>query len=301
MKALNSSGELKVAADYGDVPDWFGGVFCARLARDSATQLSLKRENGQYVFVTGEFVDPGSGGLTITTTDNRIDSAGADAGAALTTSTLYYVYVSNSKATFAPLGIRLSTVAPSLYKGAYYLGTSGNAANWRHVGWVRTNGSTQFVDDTTDRLVINRYNQRRLPILLQPGYNDNDSATSYTISSTTWAAVNGGTGATASYISDGINAVSFQAAGNGDPGASAVLAFGIGDNSTTSAYCEATSGTAARLHSGLSMEKVQSEGYFTVSLLAYRATANGTMLADSPRNGSAADPRRTYLTGIVMG
>ena len=71
----------------------------------------------------------------------------------------YHVYRNDGTGSYAAGQTRASATAPSAHRGSMYLGTSGNAATWRFVGIVRTNGSTNFVDSTTQRFVRSYYNQ----------------------------------------------------------------------------------------------------------------------------------------------
>lgn len=279
------------------------GQFDGRIERTSATVLTLARYRGDKVEVNGSSVSLGASGLALATTDNLISSTGADAGAAMGASTLYYVYVSNASASFAPSDLRASTTAPSAVSGIKYLGSSGNALNWRFVGWAYTSGATQFTDDTTDRLVVNFYNRLRKTILLQPGYQDDNALDSFTIADVaTWGAANGGTGSTGSYIANGEDAVEF---GLGivtdDPAAGNQTYIGIGHDSVTTAYAMSASQTVATaLRSHVSMSVVPAEGRRTVSILVATTDLTSTCYADNARFGGATDPRLTCLQGTVM-
>src|SRR5437016_14441337 len=77
-----------------------------RLQADSTTQMSLQRYSGDTVEVNGLNVSIGTSGITRLTTDNLITSTGADAGAAMAVSTLYYVYLSNANASPFPSQLR---------------------------------------------------------------------------------------------------------------------------------------------------------------------------------------------------
>lgn len=176
-------------------------AFQGRMQWDSATQVSLQRYGGDTVDVNGESVSIGASGITLTTTDNLILSTGADAAAAMGASTLYYVYVSNSSASPFPNDLRASTTAPSSFNGVKNLGTSGNAANWRFVGYVRTNGSTQFVDSTSQRFVINYYNRRRLHLYAI------DTTNSWTYTTATWRQANANAANQIEFISNGEDTV----------------------------------------------------------------------------------------------
>lgn len=273
---------------------------------DSTTSITLQRYKGDNIRVNGEDVDPGAGGLALAPSDNLLAADGTDSGGNMAPSTLYYVYVSNASASFAPTDLRASTTGPSLLNGVKYLATTGNGANWRFVGWIRTNASGadgEFVSDTTNRHCINYYNRRPLPILLCPNYADDNASTTYTFNSASWARINGGTADTASYISNGEDAVlvSYQV------GAEAITAhqylLALGDNSTTTGYCQArnSSTEAGGVPSrSLSVALSPAEGYRTLVMLML-TTTTFTVYADAGRGGGSADVRLTYMSATVMG
>jgi hypothetical protein len=113
------------------------GLAQARLIWFSVTQVDLVGLAGtpKYLEINGEIANLTTK-RSLLTTANRITAAGADAGAAMAANTSYYVYASNSQATFAPSSVRGSATAPT----DGYLG-AGNAINWRHVGWVHTDAA----------------------------------------------------------------------------------------------------------------------------------------------------------------
>lgn len=277
------------------VPLVKAGTFDGRLQRDSTTQLSLQRYTGNWIEVDGNAVSLGSSGLSLTTSDGLLSAAGGVTSTAPSTSTLYYVYVGAPPDGASQL--RLCATAPSRLNGVYYLGADEMTRRWRFVGWARTNGSTQFTDDTTDRLVVNFYNRRASSILLTPGYADDDAETSYTTTSTTFVAANGGTGATGSYIANGEDAVDFSLPVYANTSAGGAL-VGIGDDSATAAYASVI--CATRTTGCVRMCKVPSSGYHTVVVVIAAISGTTTVYADSIRSGSATDPYRTYLTGVVM-
>jgi len=294
---------------YGLVGDSgvLASIFQARLSRTNTTTITLDRYNGSSCVVNGEDIDPGSGGIACVTTDNLISSTGTDSAGAMGASTLYYIYLSNTSASFAPSDVRGSATAPSSYNGVKYLATSGNGANWRFVGYVRTNASTNFVDDTTDRLVVNFYNRQVKSLFLNPGYADANSATTYTnATADDWVAVNGGTGATGSWIANGENAIkadTFMVLSNGTLASKTRMGLGIDDTSAASKIH--TSGGAAvageRFCISGSYCAVETEGYHTITMLTTVDSGTATIIADSGRmSGEGADARTTSLWATVM-
>lgn len=269
------------------------GAFHGRLQRDSATQISLQRYNGNWVEVDGELVSLGSSGLVCLSSDYLIDAGGSVTASTPGASTLYYVYVGSD-------GLRLSATAPSRYLGVYYLGADEAARRWRFCGWVQTNGSTQFVDDTTDRLVVNYYNRLRKTIQLRPGYTDDNASTTWTSTSTTWTAANAGTGATGSYIANGEDAVhagmNLLAANSG-----AFFCYaGIGDNSSTTAAVACGMVNTTVQYTCSVYAWVPAAGYRTLVLLVRVSAGTGTYYADNSRGGGSADPATTALFATVM-
>lgn len=188
---LDSTGSKtgQVLIPSGSITTWTAQehMLSGRLERQSATQLRYNVYAGRYLEINGEVytVDGTAAGGQIDTTDNLITATGADAGAAMGASTVYYVYCSNASASPFASDCRGSTTAASAYRGGQYLGTSGNAANWRLVGLVRTNGSTQFVDSASQRFVLSYFNRRRIAASVTDANNRTSTSTSLVEVSTT--------------------------------------------------------------------------------------------------------------------
>ncbi len=274
------------------------GTFQGRLQVDSVTQISLQRFGGNWVEVDGSPVSLTSAGLPVTSTAEMLEATGAVGSTAPSSSTLYYVYLSQDG------DLRLSATAPTRHLGLYYLGATAGTTTWRFCGWVYTDGSTQFVDAAATRHVVNYYNRLAKEILLQPGYSDNNGASSWTETSTSWTAANSGTGATAAFIGNGEDAIHLNAAAtvaNDGANVSGIAISTIASSASTDAESSAktTSGTDTQsIH--CSWAEVPSAGYQTVSLLCLVSGGTGTFFADLGRDGSAADVRNTYLVGIVQ-
>jgi hypothetical protein len=279
-------------------------VFEGYMQRDSATQISLQRAKGKAVIVNGEPVGIPSAGLTRDNDDNRIAGDGTDAGASLAVDTLYYVYVSNSRASFSPNSIRFSTVAPTLLQGVNYLAASGNGANWRFVGWIRTisNGGTpNFADSDTQRLVVNYYNRRKKKLFSCPGYTDDNAFTQISLTATSFAPLNGGTGDKLEYIANGEDEITIDIHASILPGAANVL-IGIGDNSTTDATVAALIGAGTIIPASRELRTTPAAGYRAAHFLATnQAAATATIYFDGIRLGGAADPAITYIAGEISG
>ncbi len=279
-----------------------GNYFKGRIQRDSNTVISLRRYKGWRVYVNGEDVDPGAGGIACDVTDNLIDAAGADAAAAMAASTLYYVYVSNSKATFAPSDLRGSVTAPSVHNGVQYLGVAGNALQWRFVGWVFTNGSTQFKDQDNARNIANYYNRVWKRLYTNPGYVDDNNRETWTTASTTWVNANGGVGHQVSFIANGEDAADIRAQLTGYNSAGSHNRVGIQRDNAGGPV------TAAESESSTSDDRweicildcyIPTVGRHTAEMQACVSSGTLTAFADIDRNGATADPPATLIIGKV--
>lgn len=172
-----------------------------RLEFSSASQLRLNAFAGQYLDVNEEAIllDGSTAACQLAPTENLINSTGGDAGAAMTASTTYYVYRSNSGATTFPNDLRASSTAPADYRGDKYLAASGNGANWRFVGMVRTNASTQFTDNLLTISWLNRRLRRQL---------SKETTDSWTYTTASWRGANNGASVwKVDFLSNGVDLV----------------------------------------------------------------------------------------------
>jgi hypothetical protein len=275
------------------------------MQRDSATVISLRPYKGNVVEVAEEKLIVPSAGLTLDVNDNLITGTGTDAAAATIGDTLYYVYVSNSKASFSPSSIRASLTAPSLFSGIKYLAVSGNGLNWRFVGWIRTSGSGEIVDTLVDRLVVNYYNRLKLPLRIVPGYDNDDAVTTYSETSTTWVQANSGVDTRISFIANGEDNVRLAFSSVSNAEIAAANATGLNLDSTTDVLVAAVSGNitglAVDVAVGGTYDSIVAEGYHTSDLMIRVTGGTGVWNADGARNGAVADPFETYLTAEIMG
>jgi hypothetical protein len=294
---------LKYRNSGGWVEASLRSVFQARLVY-SNPQVKLMPYAGRNVEVGGETLLLSSSGIALSTSDNRIDSSGGNAAASMSASTPYFLYVSNSQATYAASSLRASTTAPSLLDGVKYLGTSGNAARWRFVAWVRTNAATQFEDTVTNRLVINYYNRQSLQIYLNPGYVDNNAQNTFNQTNSTWAALNGGTGSTGTYIANGEDTVSVVAFNGRTAVAPNGHAFGIGFDTTTKAVTATILPGNSTSFATVTYAAIPAEGYRTVSLVGVNMNGGetSTYWADCQQFGAGSpDPKLCTLSCIIQG
>lgn len=277
------------------------GAFFGRLYVQSTTTIRLSRYGGKTVRVGANDIEIPSTGLDVTTTQSLINSSGASAGSNPLASTLYYVYLGGPGASYKANSIGLSSTAPTLVDGIYMLGSSSGASNFRFLGWAYTNSSTQFVDSDTNRHLVNYYNRIQKHLITAPGYNNNSADTTWTTTSTTWVKINGGTGSTVSFISNGEDCSSFHAFTScANSGTGAYTFIGIGDNSSTTAFCN--SSHVGSVGSGIycGMTTTPAVGYREIHMLARVSATTGTYVLDRTRGGGSSDPRATILHGTIM-
>ena len=113
-----------------------------RLAYVSATSIKLSPVNGRNLVIDGQLQKVPSAGITIS-------------NSGLSASTLYYVYAIMSGGSMA---LELSTTGHSTNNGVE---TKTGDTSRTLVGMVRTNASSQFVDDATNLCVLSFFNRRR--------------------------------------------------------------------------------------------------------------------------------------------
>lgn len=281
------------------------GLFGYRVSAITPTGLGLVIV-GPSTSIGGSTLDLQGSPLYDTTAHNPMDAAALDTGLGpinASVSTLFYVYycfAGDFSTQSPPLGF--STTAPTLLNGIYVLGAAGAAASCFLIGVVYLDAAGNMQDTTTKRTVVNWYNRRQAILSLAPGYNNNNAATTFALTANVWARLNGGTGDTAEWISNGedpIQAVAWFTLGAAAP--AAVVQVGIGDNSNTTPAAVASFGALALNGSStaVTLALAPAVGRRTLTLLGYTANLATTFQADEARNGSAADPQATGLYALV--
>lgn len=181
------AGDLQVLDRWGipfngpAVPLHFGSLAECRLDYQSATQIRLNQCNGNLLEINGELVtiDGSQASDQLGTSANRLIANGTDSGVAMAASTRYYIYRSNSQASFSPNSLMPSLSPPVDVNGVKYLYGSGNGQNWRYVGMVYMDGSTQYTDTDRARNVCSYLNRRQRRLYCPV-------TTSWTSSNTSW-------------------------------------------------------------------------------------------------------------------
>ncbi len=282
--------------------------FHGRLQVDAVNTISLQPFQGSTIGVNEERVSI-TGGFSRLSTDHMISSTGTNTATAPSVNTLYYAYVSNSLASFAPLQLRLSATAPSLLNGVKYLDTTGNAKHWRFVGYVYAydNASAvNFKDSTTDRGISNYYNRQLKPIgFICPGYSNGGTATTYdrvTGGAGNWAKSNSGTGTTATLVANGEDTVTinFQVSATVTPGQTAAVGVAIDgtDPVVAALFGDAASGIDS---AGGSKTVVPAAGYHTLDMVdAVDSAGTLHIFADFTRFGASVDPMISGYSATVF-
>jgi len=132
---------------------------CGILARSSATLLTFTPYNGDRIKINGTvFAIPTAGIAGLANTSVFVNGTGASNLAA---STLYYVYAFSNAGTVTA---DFSTTSHATSTTAGNVGVEIKSAdNTRTlIGMIRTNGSSQFVNSTSQRFVLNWFNKKEI-------------------------------------------------------------------------------------------------------------------------------------------
>lgn len=281
-------------------------IFLARLKTDLAgvsSTLTLLPCKGNKVLVNRKLVTIPDAGMTRLVSDTMISGTGTDSGVIPVFSTIYYAYISNSRATFSPESIRLSATAPSLVSGVLYLGATLNAHNWRFVGWVRTNVTPNFEFSTSNGWICNYYNRLRLPLMANPGYLDNDAYTSYTVSSLTYVELNGGVNARVNFISNGEDETHAEGTFVVQDGPGFTGLFGLGIDATAPEQIGWHGGTVVVFNGTIHTvyDGVLSGGsnHFIALTGLSNSGAAVTVFSNVTKDGAAVSPRATMVRVFI--
>lgn len=246
-----------------------------------------------------------------------LTGAGANSGLAMSAGNTYYVYVSDSLATYAPLEVRASDSSPSRgagTDGVYYLATSGNGAHWRFLGVVRYYGDSTFKDEPSNRGIRNYYHRRYKPLYVCPGYADGNTETTYTAdipAGGAWNQIHASAAVTwvdygiGSYAEpdDGVELGAHVAGNTGTNTLQVGIAIGSEILCASQRFAAGVDfdthlGRNVRVVDGLSIAT-----FYTAKLMGMRLVgANDvTIIADWERNGATKDPPCTILYGGIWG
>lgn len=179
-------------------------------------------------------------------------------------------------------------------------------ATWRYLGVFAPSASGRTESTDKKRLVVNYYNQVPLSLLTCPGYTNDDVSDTYTMSSTTYVELNGGTGARVHYLIpyDGMPVQMFSLHTIQPAASGAVYRGGITIDSAVSPIMSVNGGV--RMNTMVTsvecaMDQSINAGFHYSSIVGLRSLGNITVFSNFDRNGASADPFATYMTGEVLG
>lgn len=177
------------------------------------------------------------------------------------------------------------------------------AATRRWLGTIRASNTNTTEDSYAKRFVSNFYNRTMRPMFNCPGYSDGNTATTLSITSTTFAAMNGGTNDLIEWVNCEASAVNLYAkichvapvAGNIQSG----ISF---ENATTGVFSvNGSSDTTFTDEGSIPVSRLFAAGYHSANLVSRVTTGTGTVTVDRARSGANADPFATYVSGVLMG
>ena len=135
--------------------------FAGRLTRVSATQIRFAPYNGDRVRISGVWYAIPAAGITANNTGVNVNGT---AGQNLAANTVYLVGLWITAGV--PTPIFLSGITHQASQVAGNVGTEVSTGNdaISVIGLVRTDGSAQFLDNATNRLVLSWFNRRNLAL-----------------------------------------------------------------------------------------------------------------------------------------
>jgi len=251
----------------------------------------------------GVVIAPGLTSTFDTATQNAMAGTGLSTGALVSASanTVFAVYWCSAGDFSGGLGF--STTMPTLQAGILSLGAGAIPIKCRFLGWIRTGAAGALVDDLQNRQVVNFLNRRPTALYLNPGYVNDNAVTTYNRNSATWTTL----GATAAnsqctFIGNGVDAAvfTFNAMIEGAP--AGTVKFGIG-LSTTQPLAEGSFSANAGNRPSSACTYVflpAANVLHTPQMLTQNSVNNATYVADTARDGAAADVPATLMVGVIQ-
>lgn len=190
--------------------------------------------------------------------------------------------------------------ALALQDGVY---CKSGALTRRLVGMIRASGTNVTEDSDLCRYVSSYKNRVHRRLFSCPAYNNDNNWSYYNHTSTTWSAVNGGTGASLKFLAWGDSPAEFDFTFHSmiDNPVSQHLSPGIGLDSTSAALVTALNNVGYRYNPTIRLIDVGlSAGYHYLAMLGNVTSGTGTFWSDGARYGASADPYVTYGIGWVL-
>ena len=171
-----------------------------------------------------------------------------------------------------------------IFQDAVY--ARSGALDRRYIGTIRTSTATTTEDTETQRFVWNMYNRETEFLFTNPGYNDNDADTTYTLAGASVTLLNGGTGAKTEMVCGLPVVVEVQVRLCGAASAGGGLSVGVGVDQTGNLDW-AVNCRASEFARGISSKRdyALAAGYHAFNLLGINtASTTNTINADYARN-----------------
>jgi imidazolonepropionase-like amidohydrolase len=168
---------------------------------------------------------------------------------------------------------------------------------------MRTDAAGDLTDTLQNRQVVNYWNRRRTPLYINPGYSDDNVVTTYTRNSATWTTMRATPAESqCTFIGNGEDAALFTINAMIDGAPTATVKFGIGLSTTQPLAIGSFSANAGnRPSSSCSYTWLPvAATLYTPQMLTVNSVNNATYVADTARDGAAADAPATMLVGTIF-
>jgi hypothetical protein len=178
------------------------------------------------------------------------------------------------------------------------------ATNYRYLGTIRITATAgQCEDSERNRFVWNLYNQKQRIMNVFPGYNNNGTSTSASVSNTSWAEFTGGGSAGAGTVSFVVGIVGETLSADAYAVIVAATGFqsyvGIGYDSTSTAQAVTFAHNSYQIGAFISHIITPSVGKHSLSILCATAGGTATWYCDINKGG-AIDSRASGLKSIIL-
>jgi hypothetical protein len=288
-QALDVSGTITATSLFGNIVD--NRIMNARLSLESGVPVSTGNQSAKtilyYVPYNGNRVTLYNISRSGWELHNLSSQLSLSLGT-LTSGRPYDVFLYDTSGTKA---LELTSWASDsgratgiIFQDSVY--ARSGALDRRYVGTIRTSTATTTEDTETQRFVWNMYNKEPEFLFTNPGYNDNDADTTYTLTGASVTVLNGGTGAKTEMMCGLPTVVEVQVRLCGNASAGGGLSVGVGIDQTSNLDW-AVNCRASEFIRGISSKRDYSlsAGYHAFNLLGINtASTTNTINADFARN-----------------
>ena len=219
-------------------------------------------------------------------------------GLSLASATLYYVYIYSSNGT---LTLDVSTTA---YTTQNSIRVKSGDTSRRFLGWIYTVSTTMTEDSLINRYVVNYYNRIDSPLFTCPAYNDDNGATTYTTTSTSWVECNAGTNNKLNFIGNGEDNASYLFRATAYNASNTTNRIGVSADATAgmlsaSAEYQSSASQFTNLITG-DPAKMFAEGKHTLYMMMVTGAGTLNIQPDFTRSlGTTYDVPTSYMSAMV--